>query len=152
VTEAETASPAMAMIRVRTALPEDAEVLAALVTDLGYPVDGAELWSRVQRMPSETYRTLVALVENQVAGFVGLLTLPVYEHPRPIGWILALCIAPNYRRRGIGTALINEAERLCRSEGVVDLRLHSGLKRDEAHEFYEKMGFDRSGYRFKKKL
>lgn len=103
-------------------------------------------------MPPETYKTLVAEMKNQVAGFIGLLTLPVYEHTRPIGWILALCISPEHRRMGIGTALIKEAEAFYRSQGVTDVRLHSGIQRDEAHEFYEKMGFDKSGYRFKKKL
>ena len=140
------------MILLRHARPNDAKELAQLVTDLGYPVDSAELWSRIEKMPSGAYQTLVALMENKVAGFIGLLTLPVYEHPRPIGWILALCISPQHRRQGIGTALIHEAEKYYRTRGVTDMRLHSGIHRDEAHEFYEKMGFDKSGYRFKKKL
>ena len=140
------------MIRLRPAEPGDAKALAELVTDLGYPVDGAELWSRIEKMPHGTYQTLVAVMENGVAGFIGLLTLPVYEHPLPIGWILALCISPQHRREGLGTALIQEAEKYYRIQGVSDIRLHSGIHRDEAHKFYEKMGFDKSGYRFKKKL
>jgi GNAT superfamily N-acetyltransferase len=140
------------MILLRRAEPGDAKALAELVTDLGYPVDDAELWSRIGKMPHGTYETLVAVMENRVTGFIGLLTLPVYEHPRPIGWILALCISPRHRRKGVGTALIQEAEKYYRSQGVTDIRLHSGSHRDEAHEFYEKMGFDKSGYRFKKKL
>ncbi len=140
------------MIQLRRAEPGDAKTLAELVTDLGYPVEAAELWSRIEKMPTDTYHTLVASMEGNVVGFIGLLTLPVYEHPRPIGWILALCISPHHRRKGIGTALIMEAEKFYLTEGVIDVRLHSGLHRDEAHEFYEKMGFDRSGYRFKKKL
>jgi len=140
------------MISLREAKPSDADALAQLVTDLGYPSEGSELWSRIERMPSETYKTLVAEIENQVTGFIGLLTLPVYEHNRPLGWILALCVSPKRRRIGIGRALIKEAETFYRSHGVTDVRLHSGLQRDEAHEFYEKMGFDKSGYRFKKKL
>jgi GNAT superfamily N-acetyltransferase len=140
------------MTLLRPAEPGDAAALAKLVTDLGYPVESEELWSRIKNMPDDTYHTLVALMENKVAGFIGLLTLPVYEHPRPIGWILALCISPDHRRKGIGTALLKEAEKYYLSRGVIDMRLHSGLQRDEAHVFYEKMGFDRSGYRFKKKL
>jgi ribosomal protein S18 acetylase RimI-like enzyme len=66
--------------------------------------------------------------------------------------ILALCISPQNRREGIGAALIQKAENYYRANGVSDIRLHSGSHRDEAHAFYEKMGFDKSGYRFKKKL
>ena len=140
------------MILLRPAKSDDAKELAELVADLGYPVDGAELWSRIEKMPSGAYQTLVAVLENRVVGFVGLLTLPVYEHPRPIGWILALCVSSRPRRQGIGTALMQEAEVIYRTLGVIDIRLHSGLQRGEAHEFYEKLGFDKSGYRFKKKL
>jgi ribosomal protein S18 acetylase RimI-like enzyme len=140
------------MLQLRPAKPTDAQDLAQLVTDLGYPVNAADLWARIEKMPSSTYRTIVALVDEKVAGFIGLLTLPVYEHDHPIGWILALCVDPQHRRLGVGTALIQEAEKYYRTQGVSDMRLHSGIQRNEAHEFYEKLGFDKSGYRFKKRL
>ena len=137
---------------VREALRQDASDLARLVADLGYPVEPDEFWPRVEKMPPALYRTLVAANESGVVGFIGLLTLPVYEHARPVGWILALCVAPDHRSQGIGTALLAAAENHYRNNGVVDIRLHSGMRRDEAHRFYEKMGFDKSGYRFKKIL
>jgi GNAT superfamily N-acetyltransferase len=140
------------MIQVRNVTGTDAPGLAHLVTELGYPVEAEELWGRIERMPSGSYRTFVAVEEKEVVGFIGLLTLPVYEHSRPIGWVLALSVSPRARRKGIGTALIAAAEGFYRDEGVTDIRLHSGLQREEAHEFYEKMGFDKSGYRFRKRL
>jgi len=71
-------------ILIRRAVSSDRKDLAELVTDLGYPVNGEELWLRIEKMPHDTYQTFVALVENRVAGFIGLLNLPVYEHPHPI--------------------------------------------------------------------
>jgi ribosomal protein S18 acetylase RimI-like enzyme len=140
------------MIFIRDASPHDASDLANLVTELGYGVETKELWSRIEKMPPGFYRTLVAVEEDKVVGFIGLLTLPVYEHSRPIGWILALCVSVDQRDKGIGKSLIDAAESHYREEGVTDVRLNSGLQRDKAHGFYEKMGFDKSGYRFKKKL
>ncbi len=137
---------------VRDAHPQDADNLARLITDLGYCVESQELWARIEKMPLSFYRTLVAEIDDRVVGFAGLLTLPVYEHSKPIGWILALCVAPDHRGKGVGSALIAAAESHYVNAGVIDIRLHSGLQREGAHEFYEKMGFDKSGYRFKKRL
>jgi len=139
------------MISIRDAISTDASDLAHLIKELGYPAEAREVWSRVEKLP-ETYRTLVAEVAGRVVGFVRMLTLPVYEHPRPIGWILALSVSSTKRRIGVGRALIKAAEKHYRALGVNDVRLSSGLQRTEAHEFYDKLGFDKVGYRFKKKL
>jgi GNAT superfamily N-acetyltransferase len=137
---------------IRSAIKSDAMKLGELITELGYPSQAKEVWARIEKMPPETYETLVAVLDGDIAGFIGLLTLPVYEHSHPIGWVLALCVSPHRQRQGIGTALIQAAEAHYREKGVIDVRLHSGLQREDAHDFYEKRGFAKSGYRFKKKL
>ena len=137
---------------IRFATQTDAGELAELITGLGYPAQADEVWARIERMPVGAYETLVAVLEGRVVGFIGLLTLPVYEHSLPIGWILALCVSPESQRQGVGRALIQAAEAHYRDKGVTDVRLHSGLQREGAHDFYEKVGFAKSGYRFKKKL
>jgi GNAT superfamily N-acetyltransferase len=140
------------MVTIRRADLIDVPELAELVTELGYPVEAPELGARLEKMPAETYATLVALIDGKIVGFIGLLTLSVYEHSRPIGWILALSVAPKKQRQEIGSALLQAAEIHYREAGVVDIRLHSGLQRSDAHDFYEKAGFHKSGYRFRKNL
>ncbi len=63
-------------IQIRPASPEDAVELAELITELGYPTDATAVWSRIEKMPSGTYHTLVAVLDGKVVGFLGLLTLP----------------------------------------------------------------------------
>ena len=140
------------MVVIREVCQSDAVALARLVTSLDYPVEAEELWQRIKKMPQESYATLVAQSGDQIAGFIGLLTLPVYEHPQPIGWILALSVAPEHRSQGIGRMLIEAAEDYYRKRGVTDLRVHSGAHRSGAHKFYEKAGYQKSGFRFKKAL
>jgi ribosomal protein S18 acetylase RimI-like enzyme len=139
------------MISIRDAISTDAHDLAQLIKELGYSAEARDVWARVEKLP-DTYRTLVAVLEGQVVGFIGLLTLPVYEHPRPIGWILALSVSSTKRRIGIGRALIAAAEKHYRALSINDVRLSSGLQRTEAHDFYDRLGFDKVGYRFKKNL
>ena len=140
------------MIAIRDACAEDAPALATLIVNLGYPDDAQGIWRRIEKMPPEFYRTLVAVSENRVVGFIGLLTMEVYEHSQPIGYILAMCVAPESRGKGIGKALLAAAEEHFRARGIFDLRLGSAFYREEAHRFYENAGFEKTGYRFRKKL
>ncbi|RYD27606.1 MAG: GNAT family N-acetyltransferase [Verrucomicrobiaceae bacterium] len=126
--------------------------MSSLMADLGYPSTPEQVAERMRSMSADYYHTLVAEVEGKVVGFIGIIVLPVYEYSIPVGWILALSVAEAYRRKGIGKALIAAAEGDLRARGIEDVRLHSGLQREDAHEFYTRLGYDKTGYRFKKRL
>ncbi|RYD27790.1 MAG: GNAT family N-acetyltransferase [Verrucomicrobiaceae bacterium] len=141
-----------AEFHIRSFATPDLDGLCTLMADLGYPTTASELAVRMDRMPPDFYHTFVAEASGQVVGFIGVGTMPVYEMSGPLGWVLALSVAGSHRRRGIGRALLAAAEAHCLSRGATDVRLHSGLPRAEAHEFYEAAGYTKTGYRFKKTL
>ncbi|WP_367870491.1 N-acetyltransferase family protein [Luteolibacter sp. Populi] len=139
------------MLQIRQSTPEDAAALARLVTDLGYPVDPAGMAARLGSL-SPDHRTLVAEVDGQIAGFIGMVKFPIYEASAPIGYILALSVSPAHQGQGIGRALMAAAEQCFLDLGVRDVRVTSGLHRPEAHGFYEALGYAKTGYRFRKVL
>ena len=47
-------------------------------------------------------------------------------------------------RRGVGHALLDEAEQWASAQGYNEVRLRSGVHREEAHEFYLAVGFEQS--------
>ena len=65
---------------------------------------------------------------------------------------MALVVAEEYRNQGIGTQLIKVAEEWAQQNGAAIITLNSGLKRLDAHRFYEHMGFRIKGYSFIKEL
>ncbi|RYD19382.1 MAG: GNAT family N-acetyltransferase [Verrucomicrobiaceae bacterium] len=148
----EKAGPSETGFQIRPFSPSDLDGMVALMADLGYPTTAAELAARMARMPPEFYHTFVAEAAGEVVGFIGLGTMPVFEMDQPMGWVLALSVASSHRRKGIGRALLAEAEAHCLSLGIIDVRLHSGIQRSEAHEFYDTVGYSKTGYRFKKVL
>ena len=56
------------------------------------------------------------------------------------------------RRRGIGRALIATAEKDFAERGIRRVALNTRLAREDAHKFYESLGYERNGWRFVKQL
>jgi ribosomal protein S18 acetylase RimI-like enzyme len=56
------------------------------------------------------------------------------------------------RRRGIGRALIAAAEKDFAQRAIRRVALDTRLAREDAHKFYESLGYERNGWRFVKQL
>ncbi len=86
--------------------------------------------------------TGVAEVEDEV---VGLITAHLWG-PAPIlkeeveVFIEYLFVSPDARRRGIGTALVNEVANWAQINGSVRLRLRSLARSGDAHAFWTQLG------------
>lgn len=61
-------------------------------------------------------------------------------------------VAADLRSRGIGAALMSEAERLAREAGCGLIQLTTHRTRQRAHAFYARLGYEASHLGFKKAL
>jgi ribosomal protein S18 acetylase RimI-like enzyme len=140
-------------IGIREATTADSTPIAGLVTALGYPSSPEQMEKRLGSILShEDYATLVACDDERVVGFVGARVGLLYEHDGGYGQIMALAVANDRRRRGIGRQLMQAAESRLMARGVSVLVVTSGNHRTEAHTFYERHGYTWTGRRFKKLL
>ena len=140
-------------LTIRAADVNDAATLAQLMCELGYETTKSEMQMRVERITTdERCRTFVAVCDGKVCGMIGTVMYPSYEHNDPSGRILALAILSTMRRRGIGRALIATAENDFVHRGVKRVALNTRLAREDAHKFYESLGYERNGWRFVKQL
>jgi ribosomal protein S18 acetylase RimI-like enzyme len=140
-------------LAIRAAEMNDAPALAQLMCELDYETTTAEMRQRLESILSDArYRTFIAEVDNQIAGMIGTLTVSSYEHNDAGGRILALVTFTGARRRGIGRALIAAAEKDFAQRGIRRIALDTRLTRQDAHKFYESLGYERNGWRFVKHL
>jgi GNAT superfamily N-acetyltransferase len=140
-------------LTIRAAEVNDAATLAQLMCELGYETTKSEMQMRVQRIATdERHRTFVALCDGKVCGMIGTLTYPSIEHNDPSGRIVALVILRTMRRCGIGRALIATVEKDFAQRGIRRIALNTQLVREDAHKFYESLGYERNGWRFVKQL
>jgi GNAT superfamily N-acetyltransferase len=56
------------------------------------------------------------------------------------------------RGRGVGLALIAVAEKDLAQKNISRVAVNTAFERKKAHEFYEKAGYTRNGFRFVKEL
>jgi len=61
---------------------------------------------------------------------------------KSIGFIEHVIIDENYRRKGVGRKLMEMAIKYAKDNNCYKVVLQSGNKRIEAHELYEKLGFN----------
>lgn len=135
----------------RDAKPGDAEAIAALITALGYEAGAADIRSRLAALAKAGQQAVVA-EKGRVVGVLTTSMMTVLHRPKPVGRISMLVVAEDVRGGGIGAALVAEAEKRLAAKGCGLVEVTSNRKRLRAHAFYEKLGYERTSYRFAKSL
>jgi GNAT superfamily N-acetyltransferase len=131
----------------------DTEALADLMTQLGYPTRTSEMELRMETIrTNRNYATFVAVSDGKVCGMIGAFTRYTYEHNSPSANILALIVCEKMRGRGVGEALITAAENDLAKKNIRRLAVYTHFRRTRAHEFYEKLGYTKNGFRLVKEL
>jgi len=134
-------------LTIRHAQPGDAAVLAQLMCELGYETTTAEMSLRLKSILSDPlYSTIVAEIDNKLCGMIG------HEHNDRSGKVIALVVSNKQRRSGVGRALITAAEKDFVRKAVTRITLTTRFEREAAHQFYEALGYSRTGVRFAKNL
>lgn len=85
---------------------------------------------------------LVAEADGQVRGYVDVLAQPWQQ----LGWVANLAVHKDYRRRGIGTALMQQARQWARGQGMQALLVEMTTKNFPALSFFRKLGFEFCGF------
>jgi len=131
-------------VKLRPASSSDAERIAALFTEEGYPAAGSTIEARLERFTAAAGQVIVAEDAGEILGFVAVHPMPRFEHDDTIARVLALVVDAGARGRGIGHLLMGEAERIGRAHGAAFIEVTAGHHRPEARQLYEALGYDAS--------
>jgi RimJ/RimL family protein N-acetyltransferase len=144
-------------IQIRPARPDDAPALVALGASVGREPEAWLLNTDGWRSVSEERRYLRALrrhpdaavfVADDDGTIVGRLSVARDPHSASHHVAdLGLMVAAGHRRRGIGRALLEQAEAWARASDVLKLELHVFPWNEPAIRLYETFGFEREGLR-----
>lgn len=143
--------PPPPVLSVREAGARDAEAISGLLAQLGFPADAGELRRRLPRLAKAGEPPLVA-VERDVIGCLTWHVMHVLHRPRPVGRVTMMVVSEGARRRGVGAALLAAAEARLRAAGCGLVEVTSNIELGGAHAFYRAHGYERTSYRFAKRL
>jgi len=129
-------------IVVRPAILADAERIAGLFTDEGYPVGPTDIVDRLARFADPGSTVLVATSGDELLGFLAVHLVPRFEADAPFARIVALVVDAGVRERGVGHILMEAAERGARDEGAAFIEVTAGHHRPDARRLYETLGYD----------
>jgi GNAT superfamily N-acetyltransferase len=132
----------VAQLTIRPAAEDDAERLAALLTDEGYPAGASDLAARLARLAGTDAHVLVAEQADEVLGFIAFVLVPRFESDDRFIRIVTLVVDPGARERGIAKALLADAERVGRAAGAAFHEVTAGHHRPDARQLFESVGYD----------
>jgi len=148
----------MSKVKIRQATASDIAAMNELFRkDLGYEGCTLEIVEK-QFAGLDNSREAVFVAEvgddsGHIAGVIHIEKYNVLYFPTMAN-ILGLAVAADFRRQGIGSALLKRAEEWAPENGASSMRLNSGESRKQAHEFYRAQGYidDKKQLRFIKDL
>jgi RimJ/RimL family protein N-acetyltransferase len=128
---------------IRPAAARDADRIAALLTQLGYPDDRDDAAARLLAWTAEPAgEVLVSEAGGEVAGFAAVHRIPYFERPGAFARVVALSVDAAHRRAGVGRGLMAAVEAWGAAHGCVDVEVTSLRSRDAAHRFYTALGYE----------
>lgn len=129
-------------VLVREARAGDAQRIAELSGQLGYPATPEEVTRRFADIPRDGRHVIyVAQIEGRVAGWTHVSIGTLLEADRQAE-VNALVVDEAHRGRKIGERLMEYAEAWARGKKCVAVRLRSNVIRERAHRFYERLGYE----------
>lgn len=129
--------------QIRPAAIEDGPRLAALSDQLGYPSSPEQSSARLAEVLSRGEGAVfVAESDGVVAGWIEVhRRQPLLVDGGSEAEIMGLVVAAGQRRSGLGRMLMEQAEEWARTQGCGSTRVRTNVIRQDAHAFYEGLGY-----------
>ena len=113
--------------------------------------DAQRIFCQITNYPN--YKIFVAEADQKILGTFSLLVMDKLSHMgAKSGIVDDVVVHPDWQGKGIGKKMMQFAMDRCKKSGCYKLMLSSNIKRELAHQFYEKLGFKKHGYSFAVKL
>jgi len=132
-------------LKIRRARRGDAERIAQLSGELGYPATAAQIGTRLRQLtPVSKHAVFVAESPDASTGLIGWVHVSVAHllESDIRAEVNGLIVAEVQRSAGAGAKLLEAAEEWARRRGCRGMNVRSNVIRERAHGFYERNGYE----------
>lgn len=142
-------------ILIRDVVPHDFDqvfgLLKQLWADKELDYEGMKkMFDHNLQAPDHFY--IVALYGPQVVGFCSLTVKHNLWQQAFLGNVDEMVVEESYRGQGIGKKLMQRITGIAKEKNCKRLELESSFHREEAHAFYNELGFEKRAFQFSKPL
>ena len=142
------------MNRYRKATFDDLRDIYSLICDMEetlLPVDSfAEIFKK--QVGDEHHYILLCEIDGSTVGFINLRYEEQLHHAAEIAEIMEFVVHKDYRNRGIGGAMLEQACSLARDRGCIQIEVACNQLRHDTHRFYEREGMKNFHFKFSMNL
>ena len=103
-----------------------------------FPQDAWPLWDLIGVLTLPNVVRLKAVADDRMVGFIA----GDIRHSENMAWVATVGVLPEYRGRGIGTALMSACEEQL---GISTIRLSVRLSNEGAVRLYQRLGYQTVG-------
>lgn len=137
----------------RKATQADAARIADLLTQLDYPGTLVFIEDKIAELLVHPDEEIVVAVENgEILGFISIHFIPQIALRGSFARVSYLCVDVKARGKGVGRALEEYCVQAAASRGCDRIEIHCHSRRQRAHAFYFRQGYEESPKYFMKKL
>ena len=110
-------------------------------TSLGYDYSLDKQRNKLKTVLSDcTQIVFVADIDGKVVGYIHLANYDLI-YADNLKNCLGIAVDNDYRRIGLASTLLKQAEFWAKANGAVGIRINSGIEREIAHKFYLSQGY-----------
>jgi GNAT superfamily N-acetyltransferase len=131
-------------LKIRRARRGDAERIAQLSGELGYPASAAQIATRLRQLTPVSKHAVFVAESLAAAGVVGWVHVSVAHllESDIRAEVNGLIVGEGQRSAGAGAKLLEAAEEWARRRGCRGMNVRSNVIRERAHGFYERNGYE----------
>lgn len=121
--------------------PEVAEICKSA---LGYDINVESVKRQIAKLTNDKEQHIIIGYEDEnTRKIIGFVHAQMYESfYSNLGLnILGLAVNPDFQGKGIGKKLMSKLENYAVDNNISFIRLNSAMKREDAHNFYEHIGY-----------
>lgn len=142
------------MVNTRRATIDDLDSVYSLICDLESQELDRVAFDTIYRFNINSSEAIyiVADIDGRVVGFLSIHIQHILHHSKPTCELQELNVFDEYRSMGVGTALMQEAEKIATKLGLEEIELTTKVFRKRAQGFYTRLGYVNTHLKFVKKI
>ncbi|MEH6650896.1 MAG: GNAT family N-acetyltransferase [Motiliproteus sp.] len=141
----------MSEFEIVKARKRDASAISNLLVQLGYETAPSKIETLLSK-PSGGDPIYLGIVNGNIVAVMSLIFFDYFPSAEKLCRITSLVVDQGVRGTGIGSTLIDHAKSIALAENCTALELTTSFRRERTQAYYEKIGFQKTSYKYVLKL